>query len=81
MDSFANKNEIGSLSPYPGEIEEAKKFPNAHVCRIAGRFGPQDSVPPEAIIGAWKVDAHGRIVGEFIKNPKYDPVRWPARKV
>jgi hypothetical protein len=27
--------------------------------------------PPEAILGAWKVDAKGIIVGAFIPNPNY----------
>lgn len=80
MDSFSNEIEIGALTPYPGEVEEAKRFPNAHVYRIAGHFGPNDAVPPGAIIGAWKVDAQGKIVGEFIRNPNYDPKRWPVKK-
>ena len=80
MDATNNQNEIGALTPYNGEIEEAKKYPNGHVYRIAGVFGESDFVPPEAIIGAWKVDSNGVIEGEFIKNPKYDSNRWPARK-
>ncbi|NJK65056.1 MAG: hypothetical protein HC921_22200 [Synechococcaceae cyanobacterium SM2_3_1] len=28
-------------------------------------------VPPEAIIGAWKVDQNGNIIDEFIPNPNY----------
>jgi hypothetical protein len=65
--------------PFPREIEEAKRCPTSTVCRIARRFGPNDRVPREAIIGAWKVDAHGKIVGGFIKNKNYDPERWPAK--
>ena len=72
--------EIGLLAPYPGEVEEAKRFPNAHVYRIAGCFNAVEAVPPEAIIGAWKVDAQGKIIGGFIRNPKYDSKRWPAQK-
>ena len=60
--------------PEPGEVEEAERFPNGWVYRIAGKsFGPNDAIPPEAIIGAWKVDASGLIVGKFVENPKYDP--------
>ncbi len=66
-----------TLAPLPGEIAEAKRHPNGWVYRIAGKFGPNDAVPPEAIAGAWKVDEHGRITGEFISNKNYDPVRWP----
>ncbi len=66
--------------PFAGEIEEAKRTPNGWVYRIAGRFGPSDRVPPEAIIGAWKVDQEGNIVGEFVRNNNYDPERWPAEE-
>jgi len=55
----------------PGEIEEAKRHPNGWVYRIKGVFGPNDAVPPAAIVGAWKVDAEGKIVGEFIPNSKF----------
>ncbi len=68
-----------SETPYAGQIAEAKRYPGGSVCRIAGVFGPNEAVPPEAIVGAWRVDQNGRIVGEFIKNPNYDPKRFPAR--
>ncbi len=61
----------GAKSPLPGEVEEAKRNPGGWVYRIAGAFGPNDSVPPDAIVGAWKVDTHGVIAGEFIPNPDY----------
>lgn len=67
-------------SPLPGEIEEAKHFPNGWVYRIAGAFAANESVPPEAIVGAWKVDAEGRIVLPFVNNPKYNSERWPAAR-
>lgn len=63
------KNEI----PFPEEIEEAKRNPNGWVYRISGHFEPDETVPPEAIIGAWAVDGSGSIVGPFIPNEKYDP--------
>ena len=67
--------------PFPGEIAEAKRTPErtpgGWVYRIAGKFGPQDRVPPEAIVGAWKVDADGNRSGDFINNKNYDPKRWP----
>lgn len=66
-----------SAKPLLGEIEEAKRNPNGWVYRIAGTVAPDESVPPEAILGAWKVNANGRIVGGFIANEKYDPQRWP----
>jgi len=54
-------------------IDAARKNPNGWVYKIEGSFGPEDHVPPESIVGAWKVDEHGQITGEFIKNPKYQP--------
>jgi hypothetical protein len=79
MGSFSTQVRLGEVTPHPGEIEEAKRFPNGHVYRIAGPFGAADAVPPEAIVGAWKVDADGVIVGEFVKNPNYDPIHWPVQ--
>jgi hypothetical protein len=66
------------MKPHLEEIAEARSHPDGRVYRIAGNFGPSDGVPPEAIVGAWKVDVHGRIFGEFINNPNYDPERWPS---
>jgi hypothetical protein len=67
--------------PFPEEIEEAKRHPNGWVYRIAGYFHPNEAVPPEAIIGAWKVDAHGNIIDGFIMNPNYDSEKWPVPRV
>ncbi len=64
--------------PFPEEIEEAKRNPGGWVYRIAGKFSASDRVPPEAIVGAWKVDSAGQISGDFIPNPKFDSVRWPS---
>ena len=66
------------IEPLPGEIAEALNNPNGWVYRIAGQFGPSDRVPPEAIVGAWKVDASGRITGDFTPNAKHDSARHPA---
>lgn len=69
-------------TPLPGEIEEAKRTPGGWVYRIAGNFGPKDRIPPEAIIGAWKVDPNGNISGAFIQNKNFDPKKWsgPVRQ-
>src|SRR4051812_1204472 len=55
------------VKPFAGEIEEAKRYPNGWVYRIAGNFAPDSAVPAEAIVGAWQVDSQGRIAGDFIK--------------
>lgn len=64
--------------PFLEEIEEARRTPNGWVYRIAGRFARWDDVPPEAIVGAWRVDDQGSIVGAFVSNQQYDPKRYPV---
>jgi len=60
-------------APSDGEIAEARRFRNGHVYRISPHLDPNGRVPPEAIVGAWKVDETGRFVGGFIPNVKFDP--------
>jgi len=55
----------------------AKQHPGGWVHEVDGGFGAGGAAPPEAIIGSWKVDDHGNIVGEFVPNPRYDPSKWP----
>lgn len=64
-------------TPTTGEIEEARQFPNGYIYRISGHFDPNGRVPPEGIVGAWKVDEDGRIAGDFIPNQRYDPDARP----
>lgn len=52
-------------------INAAKANPNGWVYKIEGNFGPDDAIPPEAIVGAWKVDEFGNLTGEFVSNPRY----------
>jgi hypothetical protein len=58
----------------PEAVAEAAKKPGGWVYAMDA---PEDFdyVPPERIEGAWKVDEHGQITGEFEKNPNYVP-RW-----
>ena len=74
------KSGIEIFEPDAGELAEAKLYPNGRVYRIAGQFTDDQRVPPEAIVGAWKVDANGEIVGNFIRNPNYDCSLWPSPK-
>ena len=67
-----------TLTPMPEEVAQARSNPGGWVYRVAGAFGADDAVPPEAIIGAWKVDERGDITGAFVPNERYDPGRWPA---
>jgi len=58
----------------PAEAEtEAQTKPGGWVYEIAGDYGPDDTVPPTAIRGAWKVDDAGQIVGDFLPNPVFEP--------
>lgn len=61
------------MKPTPDLLEEAKRNPNGWVYKIDGHFRPNEHVPPEAIVGAWKVNAAGEIEGDFIPNPRYRP--------
>jgi hypothetical protein len=64
-------SEPNAVRPLPGEIDEAKRHPGGWVYRMSGSFTANEHVPPEKIIGAWKVDSQGNIVGDFIHNRKY----------
>jgi len=66
------------VKPMPGEVAEAKRHPNGWVYRIAGRFNSNERIPPEAIVGAWRVNELGEIEGEFLCNHNYDPSKWPG---
>lgn len=52
-------------------IQAARSSPNGWVYKIAGSFSKDEDVPPESIVGAWKVDENGNLTGEFITNPRY----------
>lgn len=54
-------------------IKAARENANGWVYKIEGTYGPTEHVPPEAIVGAWKVDANGNLTGGFLPNPKYRP--------
>jgi len=69
---MAEHDLFSSTAPTPEMEAEAKNNPNGWVYVIQGNFGPDDAVPPEAIAGAWKVDATGNIVaGSFQANPQF----------
>lgn len=59
------------MKPTLEEIEEAKSQADGWIYRISGDYDPNGAIPPEAIVGAWKVDGSGKIEGQFIPNPKY----------
>jgi hypothetical protein len=53
-------------------VKAARENPNGWVYKIDGSFGPTEYVPPEAVVGAWKVDESGNLTGEFVSNKKYE---------
>ncbi len=55
----------------PRLIAEAKNHPNGWVYVIDEQFRDKDDVHPENIMGAWRVDSKGKVVGDFIPNPNY----------
>jgi len=59
------------IEPSEEARKEALLYPNGWAYQVEGTCGPNDRVPPEAIVGAWKVDGAGQIVGEFVPNPKH----------
>jgi len=67
-----NQESLIPKKPFPGEISEAKANPNGWVYRIAGNFLPHEEVPPEAIVGAWKVNEKGEIVG--VTKKRHPPI-------
>jgi hypothetical protein len=52
-------------------IQAARENANGWVYKIEGSFGPTEDVPPEAVVGAWEIDANGKPTGEFFPNPNY----------
>jgi len=69
---MAANTDFPHIKPTPEMEREARSNPNGWVYVIDGNYGPNDAVPPEAIAGAWSVDAKGIIVpGSFQENPKY----------
>lgn len=57
--------------PPPEIIEMAKSSPNEWIYQIDQSYRGSRNVPPEAVVGAWKVDSFGIISGEFLPNPNY----------
>ena len=57
----------------PEAHEEARRNPGGRVYQVEGDYGPDDFIPPEAVVGFWAVDDDGKIVGDFIPNPTHKP--------
>lgn len=58
----------------PEAIEQAQLNPCGWVYLVEGAYDRQSRPPMNAIIGAWRVDARGRIVvSDYIGNSHYRP--------
>jgi hypothetical protein len=75
MGLFNRKRTVRRVPP-PELVEEAKANPGGWVYEIDGDRvdDPNGAVPPDAIIGAWKVDARGNLSGDYQANPNYGPL-------
>lgn len=52
-------------------ISAARENVNGWVYKIEGTYSSTEYVPPEAIVGAWKVNEKGDLTGDFFPNPRY----------
>ena len=59
------------IKPSDKAIKEAVKNPYGWVYILVKAFEGDSEVPKEAIKGAWRVNAKGIIIGEFIPNPNF----------
>jgi hypothetical protein len=62
--------------PTPAMHEEARLNPGGWVYVVDGTFGPNDVVPADRIVGAWKVDRKGKLTGRFKSTRDYRPTRY-----
>lgn len=62
-------------------IAEARKNPGGWVYVVDHPYGLNEYVPPEAIEGAWQVDEHGSISGDFHPSPNYRPIERSSRRL
>ncbi|MBW8847991.1 MAG: hypothetical protein JF607_23755 [Burkholderiales bacterium] len=69
---MSTDDDLKRMQPTEEMRNEAKRHPNGYVYVIRGDIADNEAVPPEAIRGAWKVDAQGEIVPDsFVANPRY----------
>jgi hypothetical protein len=61
----------GPPEPTPAMREEARRNPGGWVYVVNGTFGPDEVVPADRIIGAWRVDRRGHLTGTFKPNREY----------
>lgn len=68
---------VRNVTPPAGLLAEAARNPGGSVAEIDQALisDPNGYIPAEAVRGVWKVDAGGKLTGEFQPNPKHGPVQ------
>jgi hypothetical protein len=60
--------------PFPDALlAEAAANPGGWVYAIDPAYDPAGTVPPEGIVGAWRIGDDGRPTGEYHANPNHRP--------
>jgi hypothetical protein len=60
--------------PVPPELRaQARQSPNTWIYVSDPAFAGQTDVPAWAVIGGYRVDEHGELSDEFVRNPNYRP--------
>ena len=58
------------MAELPREVvEQARAAGGGWYCEVVGAY--QGEVPDEAVRGAWRLDAEGRLTGEYVANPRF----------
>ena len=61
--------------------DAAQAAPGRWLFAVDRGFDPAGEVPPEALVGAWRIDDAGEVTSEFRANPAYRPspraLGWP----
>jgi hypothetical protein len=57
----------------------ARDNPNGWVYKVDWPYPEDQHIPPEAIVGAFKVNEHGKLTGDFEANANYRPVKIASR--
>ncbi len=66
---FLESNAIFVGPPPPAAVAQALECPNGWIYMIDGNLNENDDIPPDRIIGAWRVNDSGIITGDFVPNP------------
>jgi hypothetical protein len=54
-------------------LAEAAANPGGWVYAIDPAYDPAGRVPPEGVVGAWRIGDDGRPTGEYHANPNHRP--------